>query len=47
MRQEETAVEAMQRVIGAQEDDAQQPNHFAEAEKMQDEEDVQETGKSN
>lgn len=36
----------MQRVIGAQEDERQQPNHEDEAEKMQDEEDVHDTGKS-
>jgi hypothetical protein len=36
----------MQRVITSQLLPAQQPNHFAEAEKMHDELDVQDTGKS-
>lgn len=41
-------MEAMQRVITAEEQvgPEQQPNHFEEAEKMQEEEDVQDTGKS-
>lgn len=36
----------MQRVMGAQEEERQQPNQEEEAEKMQDEEDVHDTGKS-
>lgn len=48
LRHEETAEEAMQRVIGAEEQEApeQQPNHLEEAEKMQEEEEVQDTGNS-
>lgn len=36
----------MQRVMGAQEEARQQPNQEEGAEKMQDEEDVHDTGKS-
>lgn len=41
-------MEAMQRVITAEEHEApeQQPNHLDEAEKMHEEEEVHETGKS-